>query len=81
MAVKKTLYCWHCRRQTLHEEISYSEAVAYAEANGEKNIFLKGFAIFADYYPFAKVLGRTIAGWEVAMQCSVCAFIRSLKDD
>ncbi len=78
MAVKKTLYCWKCGHQTLHEEISYTEAVAYY---GEKNILLKGFAAFADYYPFAKVFGRTIGGWEVVMQCSVCSWLRTLKDD
>jgi ribosomal protein L37E len=77
MALKKTLYCRSCKRETLHEEISYTEAAEYAR---EKNIFMKGFTVFLDHYPFAKVTFRTLAGVETIMQCNSCGFIRSADD-
>ncbi|MBD2480493.1 hypothetical protein [Planktothrix sp. FACHB-1365] len=77
MALKKTLYCCLCKRKTLHEEISYTEALEYAR---EKNILVRGLAAFWDYYPRAKLIGKTLLGFEAAMQCNSCGMIRGSDD-
>ena len=80
MALKKTLYCRSCECKTLHEEISYTEAAEYAREKNKKDIFLTAAAVFLDYYPFAKVTMRTLAGVGIIMQCNSCGFIRGADD-
>jgi hypothetical protein len=77
MALKKTLYCIHCGRKTLHEEISYTEAVQYVPG---KKFFLTAAAVFVDYYPFAKVTLRALGYAEAFMQCTSCGCILNGDD-